>query len=72
MEISGVPAAAQSLHAVQLAADVGFSMQRKALDAVSSQVAQLLEAMPTPVPAGLTFTPGGPSAGDQRRDIARL
>lgn len=70
MELSGIPAGATSMAAVQLAVDVQFGMQRKALDAASSQMTQLLDSMP--VPAGLTFGPDGPSKGDQRRFLANL
>lgn len=70
MDVSGIPAAASAMGALQLGVDVGVNMQRTALDTATSQMAQLLETMP--VPAGLTFGPDGPSKGDQRRVIATL
>ena len=70
MDATGIAAESVSVGNAQLNAQVQFSLQRTAHDVVESQVAQLLHSVS--IPAGLTFTPNGPSAGAQRNFIADL
>lgn len=70
MDVAAIAQMSMNASAAKLQASVQTSMQRSAMDQAQTQASQLLQSIE--VPAGLTFTPDGPSEGTQRTFIADL
>ncbi|MCX6520959.1 MAG: YjfB family protein [Actinobacteria bacterium] len=72
MEISTSTAALANLGTGRLQTEVKTAVLGKALDTEVAAATSLIEALSVSEPAGLTFSPGGLSAGRESRYIADL
>ena len=72
VEISDNASSASGMAAGRLQLEVGTHVLRNALKASSDAALALFTSMPQSVPAGLTFSPGGLSAGSSNRVVATL
>jgi hypothetical protein len=72
VDISSSTAALANLGTGRLQAEVATKVLAKALDTQTEAASSLIEALSVSVPAGLTFSPAGLSAGRESRFIADL
>lgn len=76
MDVTGIASSVGGMTAGRLQLEVGTAVLDKAMDTTASAVLQLVSSMtastPHSVPAGLTFSPAGLSAGSSSRIVATL
>lgn len=72
VDISSATAALANLGTGRLQTEVATKVLAKALDTQTEAATSLVEALSVSVPAGLTFSPEGLSAGRESRYLADL
>ena len=70
MDVAAIAQMSMNASASKVQAAVQTTMQRSAMDQAQTQASQILQSIE--VPAGLTFTPEGPSEGTSKSFIAEL
>jgi hypothetical protein len=72
VDVGQIPAAMANLATGRLQTEVRVNVLDKALETAQASTAALVESLSTSVPAGLTFSADGLSAGQERRFLADL